>query len=254
MNREELEKYKGVIGYSLGQIEKDYFQHIVLGAISRKAAGLLVFKGGTALQKTGIIRRFSEDIDFTARKSITIEKIRDISKRAIKKYNYTVDSDKIITDERTSGFRLKIKGLLFKNARGICTIRVEISKREKVLLPLQRREFSPLYTDIIPYVLDIMSYEEILAEKIRAIYTRNKARDVYDMYHLLKQHTKIEVDVVNKKLSYYGLSFDELSFLNHCKKLRKNWNNELKSLMETVLPFDEIFSYVQDSTNKLIDE
>lgn len=252
MNREELEKYKGVTGYSLGQIEKDYFQHIVLGAISRKAAGLLVFKGGTALQKTGIIRRFSEDIDFTARKTIEIEKIKDISLRAIKKYNYYVDSDKIITDKRTSGFRIKIKGPLFKNAHGICTIRVEISKREKILLPLQRREFSPLYTDIIPYILDIMSYEEILAEKIRTIYTRNKARDLYDLYHLLKIQTKMKVDVINKKLSYYDLSFDEASFLNHCKNLKNKWDNELKSLTEEVMPFNEIFSYLKDSTKKVM--
>ncbi len=81
--------------------------------------------------------------------------------------------------------------------------------------------------------------------------SRNKARDLHDIYHLLKIQTKIEVDVVNKKLGYYDLSFDRLSFLNHCKNLKKNWNNELKSLMETVMPFDEIFSYVKDSTKQV---
>lgn len=254
MNRDELEKYKGVTGYSLGQIEKDYFQHIVLGTISRKAAGLLVFKGGTALQKTGVIRRFSEDLDFTERKKISVEKIRDIAEIAIKKYNYTVDSDRIVTDEHTNSFRLKIRGPLFTNERGLCTIRVEISKREKVLLPLQRKEFSPLYVDILPYVLDILSYEEMLAEKIRAIYTRNKARDLYDLYHLLKINTKIDGTIVNKKLSYYKRSFDTFSFLNYCKNLSKIWDNELKTLMETVKPFDEVFSFVEDSTKKLKEE
>lgn len=254
MNREELEKYKGITGYSLGQIEKDYFQHIVLGAISREAAGLLVFKGGTALQKTGIIRRFSEDLDFTEKKPIDQNKIYEITINSIKKYNFLVDSDKIIHNDRTNGFRIKIQGPLFKNQRGLCTIRVEISKREKVLLPLQKREFSPLYMDILPYILYMMSYDEILAEKIRTIYTRNKPRDLYDLYFLLKQQTKIDVNLINKKLSYYDLSFDKQTFLNHCKNLGKNWNNELSSLLEEIIPFNSVFSYIKDSINQQITE
>ena len=68
MNRDELRKYIGITGYSLGHVEKDYFQHIILGALSRNFGETLVFKGGTALQKLGVINRFSEDLDFTTQK------------------------------------------------------------------------------------------------------------------------------------------------------------------------------------------
>jgi len=82
MNREELRRYVGVTRFSLGQVEKDYFQHIVLGAISRRMAGLLVFKGGTALQKMGLLTRFSEDLDFTITGEVTLEWLKGTASTA----------------------------------------------------------------------------------------------------------------------------------------------------------------------------
>ena len=245
MNREDLQKYIGITGYSLGQVEKDYFQHIVLSALSRKIAGQLVFKGGTALQKIGIIDRFSEDLDFTAKKDISIEHIRDICSNAINTYNFVVESDKVVQDIRTTSFRLKIQGPLFKNQRGICTIRVEISKREPVILKPQRNEFTPAYNDILPYFIENMDLEEILAEKIRTIYTRNKARDLYDIYKINKKQVPLKIELVNKKLAFYNLSFDKEVFLKKCNEIQPYWNSELQSLIENVVTFIEAFESVK---------
>jgi len=77
MNREELKKYVGTTAFSLGHVEKDYIQHIVLGSLSRNWSGYLVFKGGTALQKIGLVNRFSEVMDFTEKKDILPEKLAD---------------------------------------------------------------------------------------------------------------------------------------------------------------------------------
>ena len=247
MNRKELESYKGITGFSLGQIEKDYFQHIILSALSREAAGLLVFKGGTALQKTGITHRFSEDLDFTKKNHIDIKKIKDVVITSIKKYHYPIDYDNVHKDNLSDSFRIKIQGPLFTNKRGICTIRIEISKRETVELPLQKKEFSPLYTDILPYLLYIMSNEEMIAEKILTIYTRNKSRDLYDLYYLLKQQTNIDINLINKKLDYYNLTFEKQAFLQKCNALEKNWENELNSLIKGHIPFQTVFSSIQQA-------
>jgi hypothetical protein len=51
---------------NLGNAEKDYFQDLLLLAVSRESPGL-VFKGGTALFKLHGLDRFSEDLDFTGR-------------------------------------------------------------------------------------------------------------------------------------------------------------------------------------------
>ena len=99
MNREELRRYIGITGFSLGQVEKDYLQHVALGALSRRMGGLLVFKGGTALQKTGLLRRFSEDLDFTLVGEVSLDGMKDAVKHVLGSYNFPADADNITDDE-----------------------------------------------------------------------------------------------------------------------------------------------------------
>jgi predicted nucleotidyltransferase component of viral defense system len=246
MNREELQRYIGITGFSLGQVEKDYFQHIVLGTLSRKVGSSLVFKGGTALQKTGVTSRFSEDIDFTARNETLGKELCEIATDAIKKYNIPVETNHYLQDERTMSFRIKIQGPLYRNHRGICTIRVEISKRETVFLQPEQTEFTPPYANILPYTIDVMQIEEILSEKIRTIYSRQKARDLYDLYKIIKQNIRFDTNLTQKKLDYYDISFEPTIFLKRCELLKSQWSQELQSLMENVPSYQKAFTAVKN--------
>ncbi|TET91673.1 MAG: nucleotidyl transferase AbiEii/AbiGii toxin family protein [Methanomassiliicoccales archaeon] len=245
MNREDLRRYIGVTGYSLGQVEKDYFQHIVLGALSRKMAGLLVFKGGTALQKTGLLPRFSEDLDFTITGRIALDKLEETARTAVESYNYVLDLNNFVDDERTLGFRLKIQGPLYRNLRGICTVRIEASKREEVLLSPRRTEINPPYHDILPYTLVVMDLEEIAAEKVRTIYTRDRPRDVYDLYRLIEGGTQMRKELANVKLEYYDMKFNKKEFLKRCEHISRRWQGELGSLLEVVPAKREVLKAIE---------
>lgn len=236
MNREELSRYVGVTGYSLGQVEKDYFQHIALGALSRRAAGSLVFKGGTALQKLGIIPRFSEDLDFTSSGAGRLEALKTVLLEAVRSHNHPVEADKEGESDQALSFRLKIQGVLFRNGHGACTLRVEISKREKVLEDPEPRELAPPYSDVLPYTMAFMRGEEMLAEKVRAIYTRQRARDLYDLDRMLTGGIPFKAGLANRKLSYYGKKFDPATFRERCQGLAGGWEAELGRLVVRVPP------------------
>ena len=246
MNREELKKYIGVSGYSLGQVEKDYFQHIILAKLSRDLAGVMVFKGGTAMQKIGLIPRFSEDLDFTLTKETTVEKLMTPVKNVLKTYNYEAEYDNFKDDTRTLGFRIKIIGPLFRNNKGLCTIKVEVSRREEVFLSPETHHIDTPYSNILPYVLNIMDLSEMAAEKVRTILTRDKARDLYDLYMLIGRGIVIHRDMVNKKLKYYDMKFDQKIYEDRCKLVSRNWSKELDSLMETTPPEDVVLDRLTD--------
>ena len=54
-----------------------------------------------------------------------------------------------------------------------------------------------------------LAREEILAEKIRAVMTREKGRDIYDLWFLLSLGVEINTEMVLDKLKYYRVdSFD----------------------------------------------
>jgi len=69
--------------------------------------------------------------------------------------------------------------------QGASEIKLQISRRETRSLPTERRTPIQLsYFRFLPFVpteLTCLALAEIIAEKIRASYQRNKARDVYDL-------------------------------------------------------------------------
>ncbi|MFO7991487.1 MAG: nucleotidyl transferase AbiEii/AbiGii toxin family protein [Thermoplasmata archaeon] len=251
MNREELKKYLGITAYNLGHVEIDYIQHIALGALSRKWSSYLVFKGGTALQKIGMTPRFSEDLDFTEEKNISPEKISDTVIRAIESYNYPVEVDRLSDEDMTAGFRIKVQGPLFRNNKGVCSIRLEISRREEVLREPSVEEIDSPYKDVLPYLIKVMDLDEISAEKIRAILTRDKVRDVYDLYKLIEKDAVLDLDLINKKLEYYDMEYDEDQIIQRCNVLRKRWDNDLSSLMENVPDKDVAIEKIMSEVNRI---
>ena len=254
MNREELLRYKGVTGFSLGQVEKDYLQHIVLSALSRNISGMIAFKGGTALQKSGIITRFSEDLDFTAREEFSIERLMKITTGVFSAYNYPMEIDNELDDERTSSFRMKIQGPLYQGLRSLSSLRIEVSKREAILMPTDRMEITPLYSDIMPYVLEIMHKDEIAAEKVRAILTRDKARDLYDFYFLSGRKIRLSAKVLDEKLEYYNMKFDAEGFIDKCEQYEKIWNPEMRYLVGTPPSFQQVMDEVRKRINEIVVE
>ncbi|MFW6141887.1 MAG: nucleotidyl transferase AbiEii/AbiGii toxin family protein, partial [Candidatus Saliniplasma sp.] len=213
MNREELKAYVGTTAFSLGHVEKDYIQHIVLGSLSRNWSGYLVFKGGTALQKIGLVNRFNEGLYFTEKKDISPDKLADVVVKAIKSYNYPVEVDEFSDKEITSGFRVKVEGPLYRNNRGVCSIRLQVSRREEVLKDPMSKEIDPPYRDVLPYVIRVMDKDEIAAEKVRAILTRYKVRDVYDLYKLIESEARLDKDMIERKLEYYEIELDKPEFI-----------------------------------------
>ncbi len=184
LSRNELEKYKGMLGFNIWQAERDYLQHLLLLFLSKRTAGELIFKGGTALQKAFGLNRFSIDLDFTQSGDVPPELFtliqNDLSAFGFKN-EYTS-----IKHKNSLAIKFKIQGPLYSGQEKTLTVlMVEISIRETILLEPETKEIFPIYTDLSPYLIKIMKPEEMLAEKVRAIMTRNQARDVFDLRFLL---------------------------------------------------------------------
>lgn len=180
--------------YPLAIAEKDYFLSIVLKILyDSHLKDILVFKGGTALHHTYLPQlRFSQDLDFTAYKKITIDDLRSVFKEheflEIKKHFTSPHTVKIE--------RLGYQGILEMPA----FLRIEIDFTQNVVLPTKKMEYKNAYNvDVKPAVMDIM---EICAEKIRAMNERFRYRDFYDFAMILK-YVKVDlaevVKLVHKK-------------------------------------------------------
>jgi predicted nucleotidyltransferase component of viral defense system len=223
------------IEFNLYQKEKDYLQHLILSRIYSKSGKSLVFKGGTALQKIFGLNRFSEDLDFTVEESVEIGKLE---KGLSELKNFYPTTYERIQKNQSMTYKIKIEGPLYDDARSQQTVRVEISQREKILLEPLTEFVTPLYKDIGQYMLIVMNPKEILSEKIRALMTRSKARDLFDSYFLTLKGIRTDFSVINKKLEFYQIQFDPDHFKNRILKLKPQWERELSALVRVIPTFE----------------
>ena len=247
LKRRELIEYRDILGFTLGQVEKDYVQHIFLINLYRIVGNELLFKGGTALQKCYGLNRFSEDLDFNLIEDISIEKMLDKTIRGMNLFGCDSEVKKLKEDEISIVYLARSKGPLYdRTEKSLSYIRIEISKRNDVSLTPVRNEVVPIYRDLPPYIAFVMNPSEIMAEKIRAIMTRDRARDLYDLYFLIRKKIDVDVNLIDKKLSYYNKKFSVKDFFESVNKKGKIWNQELRQLISVVPRFQMVREAIEN--------
>lgn len=182
-------------------IFREYLQLVFLQKLYQKTPSRgIFFKGGTAIHLIYHAPRFSEDLDF----SVTLPMPEFDS--------YIASILKRMEDEESVGWkeRKSIAGKQFLlSAENILPyktyIALDFSFREKVFSE-NRSIIQTAYPVIFTSYVHHLSQEELLAEKIRAVMTRRKGRDLYDLWFLLSRNTEVRQDMLQEKLAYYEIS------------------------------------------------
>src|SRR3989338_621036 len=223
-------------GFDPSLMLKDYYITIILYLI--KDVSGLYFKGGTALQKIILnYSRVSEDIDFTLTRKISSVK-KEIEDILAKSKLF----DKITEDKNVQGFTRMIahyKDFLDKDA----TIFIDLNQRGKLLTKPEKHELSHFYKEYIPqFSFNTLSKEEMIAEKVAATIGRNKPRDHYDVYQILKNRMLINMEIVKKKCADSGDEFSIIKMFNNAKKLHRRWHEDMASLLVDPVSFKEVMT------------
>ena len=228
ISRAELEEYARLKQLNLGQAEKDYFQQLVLFILYSHFGKELVFKGGTALSKAYGLGRFSEDLDFTLSRE---EKMIEILQQGLKKFYLEAEIEE---KKFRSSFSHtpRIKGPLYNGVRhSLCKLELDFSLRERVILEPKIITLGRLLRELPSFEVVVMAKEEILAEKVRAIITRTKARDVYDLWFLLQRNPTIDVDLINEKLQSHHVKYTLTDLKKHLNLKKEIWETGLRPLL-----------------------
>lgn len=183
-------------------VYREYLQILFLKYFYRqKESWKIYFKGGTALRLLYDSFRFSEDLDFTSLVSqkrleaLVIKSLEDLNKEG-----------RGISFKRIESIADSFSGRIFQKLPEFkfpLTIRLDFSLREKPCLAADSAYLETVFP-VTPYpLIPHLKIEEMLAEKVRAIMTRYRGRDIFDLWFLLSKKVTIDWDVVNKKMSIY---------------------------------------------------
>jgi len=248
-------------------VEKDYAIGWVLAGIYNHPllSAHLLFKGGTCIKKCYFADyRFSEDLDFTVYKATSDFNI-EVIESCIKEVGQWV--------YQSSGIEILYKEPLvkmYKNKHDIIAAQGQIyfggpiAKRSRKSWPLiklditfEEHVFKPAtkpiwhkYSDQHAFDQLVMcySYEDLLAEKIRALGERARPRDLYDVVNLYnKLDAEISVtevaDTLQKKCKFKNIPTVQLSHLEHYHhECQTGWHQQLSHQVQNLASFESYWS------------
>lgn len=162
-------------------VRREYLQQLFLSYFYQQPqTDKIYLKGGTALRLLYDSPRFSEDLDFSSSlaslypiEQAVLETLAEIERQNI--------SPELQESKRTSGGYLAI--MTFRTPGDSVALQLDISLREG------RKKGEPITvaSGYIPaFTVIALAREQLIEEKVNALLTRQKARDFYDLYFILR--------------------------------------------------------------------
>ena len=248
-NRDEfvktLERAAKQKGFLLPLLEKDYYLTLILSRV-QELSGDLIFKGGTCLNKLYYAYyRLSEDLDFSAVSDVEVDRLLRKLITDFERFGTKASVHKKKEPHNSILTTLKIEGPLFTGQPVSCArLGIDINRKSAVILPPEILSYTPIYQEIPTFHVLCMKQEEIFAEKVRAIMTRHKARDLFDLHSLLLNNVRADMALIKKKLDYYNEDFDAIKLVNELAKFEELWEKELGGFARALLPFKDVKAHV----------
>ena len=246
-------------------VEKDYVLGWVLWGIGTDPLlhRAWLFKGGTCLKKCYIeTYRFSEDLDFTVLDDGPIEQaeVLETISRVLDRVNQESGIDFTLRSpayrNRPSGRSAEMRVYYHgpRNTPGPASIKFDLTKDELVVRPSVLRSVSHDYPDTLPAPGQVRcySFEEVFAEKLRAMGERSRPRDLYDIVNLFRRpdfrpYAGLVLEVLQRKCAFKEIpvpSAEAISESPMFEELKGEWENMLAHQLRALPTFDHFWAEV----------
>jgi predicted nucleotidyltransferase component of viral defense system len=235
LTSQELKSYAHLRRIKLiDQAWKDYLQDLTLHLLYKKYPQIL-FRGGTCIWKVMKGDRFSEDLDLCL--ETMPNSLDTYLAKELKLYGFTCT---ILKKKQTANMLFLNCGITSPAHPREITLSIEILASKVSTTNIDMVTLYSPYPDIPPIEIRVQCRKDIIVDKISAIFQRNKARDVHDLYLLLKQGGTINVELVLKKVP--GFTVKKLK--EKIMEKKSSWKS-LEPLIVTKLPsLDEEITYI----------
>lgn len=240
IEKNEIMKMATGLGLNPDTVEKDYVLGWMLFGINQhREISNWAFKGGTSLKKCFFETfRFSEDLDFTLSEQShltenfllkTFIEITDFLSEEVG-IEFFKDRFKFKTIDKGNG-RYSAQGKIHYNGplrrrHGVASIKLDLTTDEILVLKTGKKKVHHPYTDEPAQGIyaNCYAFEEIVAEKIRALAQRARPRDLYDVVHFFRNRQMIVkptlvYNVLQKKCSYKKIEIPTFQHIEEHEKL-----------------------------------
>ena len=240
IEKNEILKMAAGLDLNPDTVEKDYVLGWMLFGINQhREISNWAFKGGTSLKKCFFETfRFSEDLDFTLSEqshlaeNFLLKTFIEITDFLSEEVGIVFFNDRFkfkIIDKGNGKYsaqgKIHYNGPL-RRRQGVATIKLDLTTDEILVLKTVKKKVHHPYTDEPSQGIyaNCYAFEEIVAEKIRALAQRARPRDLYDVVHFFRNRQMIDnptlvYNVLQKKCSYKKIEIPTFQHIEEHEKL-----------------------------------
>jgi len=247
---EEIKNAARAAGVPTSTVERDFAQDWLLASLGSHD---LALKGGTGIRKVFIPDyRFSDDLDFTSMGSVDIETLHNVLDTAITRARNASGipfETALDLRENRNGYVTDVFFPMLLSGHSRLKIKVDITKSsvEGNLLPFVLKRINHPYSDKCEGAVMVFSLEEMAAEKVRSVFQRTRARDIFDV-HCLVVGQRVDIKILNGilRIKFAKRSVDaDLGRIRARKPEFKNgWKRSLQHQMQDIPEFERVFGDV----------
>lgn len=266
IDKREIINFASIHGLHPHVVEKDYVLGWLLWAIGNHDTLLKhwIFKGGTCLKKCFFeTYRFSEDLDYTITNDSHIDTtflenaFKEISEQVYEEsgieFPINLQQFDIYNNPRgnkSCQVKIAYQGPVSPRGKSTPRVKLDLTADECVVLQSNQSSVFHPYSDkpVSGIIVSTYAYEEIFAEKIRALVERARPRDLYDVITMF-QHKNIRpnkttlINVLKQKCDFKNITMPVITDLEkHKKNLENGWNIMLAHQLPTLPPFEKFWN------------
>lgn len=263
IQKQELLDLAKDFGLQPNVVEKDYALGWLLAGIGehRATRDTWIFKGGTCLKKCFFeTYRFSEDLDFTLTDPSHLDDafLRKLFEEV---GEWVYDQAGLVLPPEARKFdvytnprggtsaegRVGYRGPLGR-AGDAPRVKLDLTDHERLVMPIDRREVHHPYSDRPPQGIQVATYcfEEVFAEKVRALAERLRPRDLYDVVHLyrrreLKPDLTRLMHALSEKCAFKNIGVPDMPSIQQSPlvtELQVSWAQMLAHQLPSLPPFE----------------
>lgn len=240
LTRDQVRRLAQRHGIGMQVQERDYVQHLLLWQLYSQTQEL-IFKGGTALRVVYGGNRYSEDLDFNASaEPPLLQALWEKVVRRLADFGLAAEMRNAWVSEVSFSFDVSFQGPLYDGReRSKGKIRIDINRRPEEV-ETQRELVTCEYDDVRPFVITVLTPEHLFAEKVRALLVRNKPRDLYDIWLLLRRGVQAERSLIEHKLSLYRLRWQHAELKEAIEHAGADWERDLRPLLPQFVTFEMV--------------
>jgi len=216
----------------------------------------MALKGGTGIRKVFLgDYRFSDDLDFTL---VHEHDRNDLEERIIKavkaakgKSGINFEED-ITLKEVDNGYAISVYFRILRTTGSPLRIKLDLTRkdREVKLLSYEKRMLIHPFSDVVETSVLSYSFEEVFAEKIRALFERTRSRDLYDVWRLSKLGLDVS-SIIYDKFCFKGVTFNLETLVDRKEDFDGSWEASLRHQLNVLPDFDDVFEVVGKYLKKI---